>query len=166
MLLRYRALSIHLDNFDIPAIKPLLPNTSDENAIDELCYRLKDLESITKELQFNRTTLADVRARFDTVIAEYRSTSKYFDSSASIVRHKDFESVFAKKQAGKVQQLTQSESASISQLTPEPTNTENENLAQRALKKQNIERTECSFYIDTLILLPTSNICERLFSLE
>ncbi len=60
MLKHYGQLKKHLDEIDIADIKPLLLNTTDDNAIEALSARLDDLNTVSKSLQQDTCNLAEV----------------------------------------------------------------------------------------------------------
>ncbi len=74
----------------------LLPRRKDDEAIEALHSILKDLESVTKELQKETVTLAQVRTIFDQAILEHPSTFERLQSNAKIVYSKLFESAYIK----------------------------------------------------------------------
>lgn len=80
-----------------------------------------------------------------------------------------FESAIVKIQDRRVESLTEEEKRAVSLLktrnsVPIIPNGANLSFAEQALKKRRIGTENGALYMDTHFLLPTSNICERLFS--
>ena len=68
MLSRYKRIHGYLDELDLPNLKPLLLNTTDDNLISALCTQLADLDTVPKSLQSDSCTMTEKRALFDEVI--------------------------------------------------------------------------------------------------
>ena len=134
---------------------------------------LKDFESVTMALQRETTTMAEVRALFDAIAKEYPIVEKRLAADADIVLDKNFESALVKLQVGKMDSLSSAEVRSVKHLkksSEQEYSSEDENnheisFADRILKRQKLEAQGSSTeYLDLRFLIPTSNICERLFS--
>ena len=147
--------------------------------IEELLVKLSEFESVTKALQEDTLSVSDTRALFDGVIDSFPETKDRLSKSANIVHDKVFEDAVTKIQDGKLSELTLEERLSVSNLQIEETQDSNEvsecneeernSLAERVLKKRRMEASEIdrnkkSKYMDLKFIIPTSNICERLFS--
>ncbi len=94
--------------------------------------------------------------------------------TAKIVRCPDFENALAYIWAGKGSKLSSTEKATVQELVApgytvvaEITESDGraKNIAERGRKRLKTERNSRDFYIDTRFLLPTSNTCDRLFSI-
>lgn len=130
---------------------------------------LKDLESITKALQSDSTTLADVRALFDKVSEEYPQLQERLADDFPIVHDVTFERAVVKLQLMRQIELSQTEKYAVSSIMNTCTNRvegvppdTNLLLAERALKKRRIEE-RTGLHGDSLFLFPTSNAWERMF---
>ena len=62
-----------------------VPTYDEDEQIDLLCKKLKDLNSETKELQRDSLSLYDVRTLSDAVIVKYPSTNNRLKPDAYIV---------------------------------------------------------------------------------
>ncbi len=71
---------VELDDID-----DLLPTSRQDKASDRVKLRFADLDTITKALQLDSATIADSRAYFDEVIAEYPASSSKLGTAAKIV---------------------------------------------------------------------------------
>jgi len=76
------------------------PNSREKKRIESLFKQLNDLDSVTKELQKDAVTCADVRALFDGVIEQYPATANRLGPRSKIVQSPDFESAIVKMQEG------------------------------------------------------------------
>lgn len=90
MLSRYQELC-YLD-----AIDELTPNAHKNRDINTLLVRLNDLLSVTKTLQCDIISLADVRSLFDAVVDSYPDTCARLAEDAAIVLDPVFESAALK----------------------------------------------------------------------
>jgi hypothetical protein len=120
-----------------------------------------------------RFKLSKVRCLFDAIAKEYPVLEEKLSANSEIVLDKTFESAIVKLQQGKIESLSSSELRSVkhlkiqSQDVEDITDEHNQSIsfAERILKKQKIEEViSSSSYVDLRFLIPTSNICERLFS--
>lgn len=169
MLRRYEDLLPYITETAEDDVIDLLPSTREHKQITALVAVLKDLDSVTKVLQSDETTLADVRMLFDKVLEEHPQLSNRLSDDASIVHDVSFERALVKIQKGRAAELSMLEKESVSHLTKKCddigiiSNDGLLSLAERALKKR---RVDCSGikYVDTSFVLPTSNMVERLFS--
>ena len=138
--------------------------------MDSLLEELKDLESVSKTLQDDSTTMSDVRSLFDAVLESYPICEERLSPSAPIVLDKVFESALVQIQRGRSAELSPSQVRSVKhlQITANPPgNIDDKSIsfAERVLKKQKLQsHASTSEYMDMRFLIPTSNICERLFS--
>ena len=87
MILRYTALRESLKDMDINDKTINLLNKRDDGIIDKLCERYKQLDEVTKELPKDSTTCTDVRALFDTVIADFLVPEKGLSHNATRIMH-------------------------------------------------------------------------------
>ena len=177
MLLRYTQLKEFLPSLHLDEVDDLLLTTRKDREIDQLLEMLTDLDSVTKALQEERLSVCDARALFDGVIGSFRQTAGRLSQHAEIIHDKVFESAIAKIQDGKAEDLNSEEQSAVSHLRVErhgkSTSEDNEavperfeSLAERALKRRRVGSSVGgqSDYIDLSFIVPTSNICERLFS--
>lgn len=170
MLRRYQQLRDFVPSIGDDGITILLPSNAEEKKIDGLVLILDELDSVTKRLQDEETTMADVRVLFDATIAKYPETLCRLGETAGIVLHPEFESALVKLQENRVVDLTNTEKVSVSglKLMDSVNNTTADaetSFASRALKKRRINSsTHSAGYMDSRFITPTSNICERLMS--
>lgn len=168
MLVRYLDIKDHLHKLNSVEVDILSLSTAEDRRVTELFERLKNLECITKRLQKDDTTMETVRDLFDCVIDDYPETANRLTSTADIVHSPCFESAVVKLQRKLGHTLTHEELDAVRKLEISTSESSIDNQAlsydERALQKKkgthNIERK----YRDTSFLIPTSNICERLFS--
>lgn len=127
---------------------------------------LKDLNSVTCKLQDDCTTISDVRKLFDAVIDKFPETSSRLKPDAEIVRDDAFEAAVLKIQE-ETATLSEDEKESVTHLeilreeTPEDSSL---SFAEAALKKRRLQDSSQASYLDLRFIVPTSNMCERLFS--
>ncbi len=132
------------------------------------------LDYVAKELQKSSTTLADVRALFDTVMEDYAESDHYLSVNAKVVHNPEFEPGIVKILNSHVADLTATEMDSVQCLKLEhvasfeaectTSVSDNLSIAARARKKSRISMVQMNQYVDPRFILPTTNICERLFS--
>ena len=153
---------------------------------------MQKLESVTKKLQDPKLTMSDVRVLFDFVIENFPGMSHYLSADAEIIQDPILERAIVKIQDG--QQLTAEEIARAqcfelpaTAVTTAEANAQEEleSFAEMALKRRRITSTvsasvsggrkRCQRDITDIpvqpqyqslhFIPPTSNICERFFSL-
>lgn len=170
MLVRYDRLREFLSELDSAEIDNLSLTTAENRRVDSLLLKLKDLESVTKALQYENTSIGDVRGLFDAVIEQFPQTATRLSSSSNIIHTPLFESGIIKVQLGNSGALCRDEREILSSLAcdqGEECSARDTGLsfAERALKRQKLNCSgQENKYMDTRFVLPTSNICERLFS--
>ena len=112
-----------------------------------------------------------MRALSDALIDEFLSTAARFIANAKIVYFPEFESALVKLEQGNANKLSNEELRSIMPLllwegTGGREDCAGMNFAERALKRQRLTQVDdFSRYMDSQFILPTSNICEHLFSI-
>lgn len=167
MLQRFLDLKDHIRGLENDELDRISPSTSEYKDIQELTKKFRELESVSKALQSDSCTLPMVRALFDTVIEEFPSMKNRLSSDAEIVLHPYFESGIIKimRMEQHLMNLNEKHDMACFEVEDEVSVVPEENssltLAQKALKKRRISN---STYTDLRYILPTSNICERLFS--
>lgn len=170
MLMRYEELKEHIILLSSDELDDLRLTSAETRRFSILLQRLKDLDSVTKRLQQDSTTLADVRLIFDAVIENFPETSERLKPDATIVQSVTFEAAIVKVQLGYQAALDRQEKASIERFSVQSVHSDNSeddelSFADRALKRQKRSISgETTSYGDMRFLLPTSNVCERLFS--
>eukprot|EP00644_Phytophthora_capsici_P016209 jgi/Phyca11/115295/e_gw1.28.544.1 len=75
----------------VESVEDLLPRASAHRKIERLYEELRALESVTKKLQSEDTTMADVRVLFDGVLQRYPSMDTHLSKETHIVHSPDFE---------------------------------------------------------------------------
>ena len=173
MLNRYLQIRQFIGLLHISGIEELMLTPTEEKEAEKLCQMLSDFDSVTKALQSNTVTLSEVRVLFDSIITAYPSTIGRLSTNSPIVSNPDFEKGIVKIQTGRSTELTLNESIAVSSLNlniretvelVDNVNEENMSFAMRALKRARLTSAPSDKYVNTRFLLPTSNICERLFS--
>jgi hypothetical protein len=172
MISRYTQIRNVLPLLELDEIDEKMLNSRENNVVDTILKELEDFDSITKELQKETTTMADMRVLFDAIAEDYAIVKEKLAADAPIVSDKFFESALVKLQQGRKEVLNSAEERAVMGLKTLPgqktqisDSHENLSYAQRILKKQKLGISEDDFdYMDVRFLIPTSNICERLFS--
>lgn len=170
MISRYRELKEFLPKLNSDVIDEISLTTPENRRVDELYEKFTVFESVTKALQKDNTSLADVRALFDATIDEHPTTYCRLSSTADIVHCPWFESALVKVQRGMIAVLSIEEQVFMAcfeneSLSNDDVCDEELSFVERALKRQRCQREISPHkYMDTRFVLATSNICERLFS--
>ena len=126
-------------------------------------------------LQESDMNMLETRVMFDDLIKKYPIMGKHLDAKAKIVNNPSFECAIIKLQKGQDATLTSLERRIISNLKiNNDDNATTQELPQKRQSFADISRekakrfkgavVEKSIYIDTLFIMPTSNLVERLFS--
>jgi hypothetical protein len=164
MLKRFMLLKGFLADFPAAEFRGLLPSLQQEHELTELLEHLKTFESVTKALQREAISMADVRTLFDELVDEYPGMKHHLAVDAAIVHSPSFEKAVVKVQRGK--RLATLETIALCNFerdvvpVPEVVVTD---YATRVLKRARIE--QCDKYEDIVRHLPpTSNLVERFFS--
>eukprot|EP00171_Calliarthron_tuberculosum_P021824 IDg21824t1 len=173
MLKRYCEIREDIDRIDIEGIDEFIPDRRERKTIDDLCVKFECLDSVTKKLQADSTTMADVRALFDGVIKSFPDTHQRLSATARIIRDHSFESGVCKLQVRRYGDRNLDEVEATSCLRVEEVESISgssgrnasiglsfaEKCLQDAIGDSNPEN-----FLDVRFIVPTSNICERLFS--
>jgi len=172
MMQRYCNIRHHLPEIDHPEVQELLLSEEENSDTDALLKRLTDLNSVTVELQSDCTTLEDCRVLFDGVLEKYPLMKDRLGDKTSMVLNPHFEEAIRKIQRGEESELKGVQQRATLHLrkkrdvgvTPKKVSTPM-SFAKLLLKKSK-NRTDGSEskYVDTRFIVPTSNLCERLFS--
>ena len=172
MLQRYFQIEEHLCN--IKDVECMMPGTRATRNLKRLCESFSQLDYVAKELQKSSTTLAGVRALFDAVMEDYSKSDHSLSINAKVVHNPEFESGIVKILNNHVADLTATEMDSVQCLKMEhvasfeaectTSVSDNLSIAARARKKSQISMVQMNQYVDPRFILPTTNICERLFS--
>ncbi|RQM20945.1 hypothetical protein B5M09_010189, partial [Aphanomyces astaci] len=135
-----------------------------------LTTQLTDLNSVTLALQDESLTLADVRMLFDEVVVKYPGAEVRLGPDASVVEDPTFESGVVKVLQHMEASLNEDERMAIALLSMPSMadggylgDTDSMSMVARALKRRKLLQAR-SNYLDCRFLRPTSNMCERLFS--
>ena len=159
----------------LPALKSIETDDAEltpaeERRLDALLEQFEPLQSTTKALQNDCTTISKVRTLFNAVIESFPDTEKRLTSSATVFPCTVFEGAIVKLQRGNTCALSREESSALfirsSDECVEEENTDVQlSFAERALRnEQPIGHEGHKQYLDTRFLIPTSNTCERFFS--
>ena len=169
MLHRYCELHGIIEELEIDGIEELVLSKRENKKIEELCVQFRELDSVTQHLQSEECTISEVRLLFDGVIEAYPRTNSRLNANADIIRNRNFETGVCKIQDGRISELEPQERTAIRDLkrddcyevNPEPAT--GMSLAEKLLKKSKRNSTNPN-YMDLRFIVPTSNLCERLFS--
>lgn len=171
MMKRYVLLRSFIASLDDAVVDALLPSPGEERQIDAVLRDMKNLEGIQVDLQTDEMTLLDVRDSFDEVLDKFPQMRDRLKEDARIVHNPTFEAAVCRIQAGREDDLNDEQRAAVAHLR-KPASAgessvagEEEALRERARKRRKMrEMRTFERYIDTRFILPTSNLCERLFS--
>ncbi|RHY10630.1 hypothetical protein DYB36_006775 [Aphanomyces astaci] len=148
----------------------LLINSWQDRDVELLIAQLTDLNSVTLVLQDESLTLADVRMLFDDVVVQYPGAEVRLGPDASVVEDPTFESGVVKVLQHMEASLNEDERMAIALLSMPSMadggyvgDTDSMSMAARALKRRKLLQAR-SNYLHCRFLRPTSNMCERLFS--
>lgn len=174
MLKRYIDIKDVLPELGMPEIDDLLLIEEDHIQVVSTCKKLEDIDSITKKLQDPTISISDTRALFDGMIERFSSMDcmkQRLGPKAAIVENPQFESAIVKIQDGFEHRLTPTEKRAVQHLLMpakelgKRKSTGEKNLADELLKRhKTCKETQASRYMNTKFIVPTSNMCERLFS--
>lgn len=173
MIKRFCDLREVLPKLGSETIDDLTPNNTQCRKIEAVLTKLSDLESVTKVLQDDSISISDVKHLFEEVVTSFESTNDKLRPDADIILNPEFESAIAKIQDNKESTLSSLENISVENLKAEAeTNRqinqseENLSIVERSRKRRRLS-LNCNGvkYIDLSFIVPTSNICERLFSI-
>lgn len=147
----------------------LVRSNAENAAIDDLCRRLKDLDSVNKQLQAEETSLDDVRILFDLVVESFESARDPLSKTAAVVHHPHFEDGIVKLRGNHVIELQELERTAVMCFQTGCENVavpkECVSFAAQALKRRRFTQTAADEgYIDTRFILSTDNIVDCLFS--
>lgn len=164
MVVRYTQIREFLPSLESEEIDLISLSPSENRRVDTILLELVPLESVNKKLQSDSTSVSDTRALFDATIEAFPDTTN------KLLYCSTFESAVIKLQRGNSTAMSREEANSVKKLIIKEssvTETVDEGLsfAERALKRQKcIEHESRGKYMDSSFLIPTSNVCERLFS--
>ena len=129
------------------------------------------MDSVTKILQNVAVTCSKARTLFDSVIETHPSTANRLACDAKIVLNPDSKSAIVKIQLNNIAKLTRTETESISILkkieenhTFEADDSTGLSCVAYVSEETRMGQSYTAAYIDPRFLLPTSNLCECLFS--
>lgn len=168
MLKRYVELREFLTLLDIPDI---FLSSREDAEVNSVLVTLSDLDSITKELQKESTTMCEARTLFDGVLSEFPEMENRLSATSNIIENKVFEAAIIKIQDGRQADLTAREAQTVSHLqqqeseAPQVGSSTTMSFAEKILKSQRNEASiDVSTYMDLRFIVCTSNLCERFFS--
>jgi hypothetical protein len=181
MLKRYLDLVEYIEGI-VPVDLQLAPR--DNDAVEKLLKKLSQLELLTKFLQSEDRNVFEIRAVFDKAIALFECLKEHCSADSDIVCDPLFEKAVTKIQKHQILEeplkLTPSEAKCVAHLKAAPEQVAQHNASteddmeeggvdEMQLILQNVKRARVehsSRYIDCRFIRPTSNMCERLFSLS
>ncbi len=116
MLRRYLSILEFLPDLDLEDHDVALLTTREERKVDALCSKYDQLDSMTKALQSDSVTCADVRAMFDAVIQEFPDVASRLSNTFRVVQNSVLETAIVKLQDNAEASLTSEEATSIENL--------------------------------------------------
>lgn len=161
MLKRYNELNEFLPLLELEKIDLCTQTASENRHIDNLLMLLGELQSVSLELQKEKTTIAEFRALFDETVEEFPTLINRLGSAANIIQCKDFEDGLVLLQQGKEEEMSGSQHNAVKGLK-EGSVQERQvsrllSLAERALKVRKVSALEISRrYKDTRFIVPKS----------
>ena len=171
MIERYIKLREFLPELNSTIVDSLCLSPSENRRIDNLVVQLESLNSVTKELLKDATSMIDTRALFDLVIEDFPETDNLLAPRAPIVHDPFFESGIAKVEGNNQTAMSSEEKRVVRKvlLSEQEVTDDNDEIclsfAERLLKRRKKEDLGgFRIYKNTNYLLPTSNICDRIFS--
>ena len=143
----------------------------ERNVIRRHSAALTDFKSVTESLQREDATIGESQILFTSLIDTYAhfDFNSYISTEASIVHSRAFEDAIIRIQSGSEHEMLSSEEVAVRCLRIPKTNSRDEDddsnlsFAERTLKRQRIQQSNKSAYIDTRFLLPTSNHANESF---
>jgi hypothetical protein len=170
MLRRYTELKPFLDVTN-PDLVALLPDAVEELQLQSLLSSLKQLHEVTLFLQQGEgVSLAEVRDVFDVLCSHFPTCASHLAPDAQIIASPYFESAIVKIINGENETLTDIEKGKVQCFLRHADPVEvaspiggSPSIIKNALRKR--RRAQPDEYEDLNWIPPTSNICERLFSL-
>ena len=166
MLKRYMELKPLLRSMP-PAVIILLPTHTEEMLLEEAMAVFAKIDSVTTILQFRSTSMNDVRALFDGLMALHPQMEVNLSPRAHVVENPDFENAVVKLQRGDVLSARDKAALQRFKLTSRVAPLEQDDqasFAQQILKKARAEKKSESYDDILMWLPPTSNAVERFFS--
>lgn len=171
MIERYFRLEEYIKKMDDDELNMLIPSGRELSDLKNIKKELAELNEITLKLQDPNISMLDVRLIFDIVIKAHPSMEYHLAKDARIVKHPQFESAICKILSKKPELLSDVEKQYVSpflQRGEEIVDNENQSILERALalKRKSMDSDGCEKYCDLTCIPPTSNVCERLFSVS
>eukprot|EP00474_Spongospora_subterranea_P010853 CRZ11311.1 hypothetical protein [Spongospora subterranea] len=178
MLKRYSLLMNYIENI-VPIDLQLSPRQNAE--LDILLKKLGQLEQLTLFLHSEKRHMHEVRMSMDKAIELFESSEEHCSAHSAIVCDPTFESAICKIQHSQILneplKLTAAEARSVDHLKVQERrdSSSNQNVIdddghdEMAVILQSIKRPKVNLqsrYMDCRFIRPTSNICERFFSLS
>ena len=178
MIQRYLAILPHIKDI-VPSSVQLAP--IENEMLGNLCEKLSAIEILTKGLQSEDLQLCHVRECFDAAIRDFGQLEQHCSDSSDIQCDPNFESAIVKIQKLQLENkdldLTRAEKAAVKHLLKpraeeveekEQSGACNISEAIRLINKRKTTsfRAQDSDYIDCRFIRPTTNVCERLFSVS
>lgn len=171
MVTRYLEIRGHIRGLNLNDVDSLCLLGNEEREVEQLAKKLDDLNAVSMVLQQEDVTMSRVRSLFDVVVSDYCVAKEHLSPTAEVVECPAFESAVVKMQREKELSMTPDEARSVECLRVVEAVAEVEaresgaSLVERATKKLRVETVGSrTGYMDTSFLVPTSNMCERLFS--
>ena len=169
MLKRFKELDPFIPQTDAE-LMPYILTPNEKNSLIDLIQNLEQIQSVTLALQKSKgITLADVRYLFDSLIEKFPVLDSYHSKNGEIVAHKKLENGLVAIIDSKTNELTPEETSSVKdfrcKIMAYRTTTSTSNFAEELLQAKRL-KTSGGDYQNINWLTPTSNVCERLFSIS
>lgn len=157
---------------DLREIQELLLEDSGDDEIDDLLHILTDVQSVIEALQSRDICLGAVLVLFDGVLENHPSTCPWLGIRSHLIENLAFESAIGRHEmvtrvSWRLQSKSRCRTTYCQQLLQNPDVSEGDksSFAARLLKRRRLNSIAAStHYMDLRFIVPTSTICEGLFS--
>jgi hypothetical protein len=168
MVIRYFKLAPHINWGDREILKLML-SPEESHTLEGLQPLMKKMASLTKAVQRDDLTMADVRHLFDKAMEDMPGLALKLSRDAAIVKDKDFEQAVVKVQTGQELSLTREEELSLRRFElpneAEEAEAKGDDEGDYATGILNRKRRRVTRYIPMKFITPTTCEVERLFSI-
>lgn len=153
---------------DDDEIIEMVSTNRESKQIDEILAFIKDLNFVNKCFQKHNLTIADVHAALNEFIKKHPSLRSRLGTYADIILYRTFESAIAKIQESDESEMTPDETLGIKKLLQPNSRSQfdgfdNLPLGDRVINLRRIYRIKKSNYVELRFMIPSYNLCERLF---
>ncbi|ETI44701.1 hypothetical protein F443_10618 [Phytophthora nicotianae P1569] len=147
----------------IDGVDELVPCAATHKKLVALHAELEKLDTVCMALQHERTTVADVRLLFDSVVADYPVMGEYLRPNAKIVHSPLFESALVKIGNGDTLSTAEARAIKCFQAASDCED-KGEGAKRPPSRRRSRARSNVRYRALAKLVPPTSNTVERLFS--